>query len=741
MTCKLTLLLGDLMHKRLSLRLMTAFFVIGTLCPTISAATQSEQKNTQITYQEVGDSYLNSFGVVEAQPKPSTNSQTGKKGKNKLDFTFPVLSEHEKRQRIFEIQARNEKQEASNSLINEALRVTLKDLDVYYGSGRDPKKTVMNEFECKTVFGEAELAYLFAHPFLDIKTLKNRQALIKKLVEDEMLFNELSAIMKRVKKAEAGFFSYWQTNDPVSEKIFKGLYFSRLGLSKFNENPYALETLTRLDNFWTAAKIGGDFVLLTLLNYVIAKNINKFLEVDQNGRPIDALGEPVEIKDSFKDAIISTSKWYASCLDPRAYVNEFRDIDSKLKKIARLQEKKGMPKTPEELAVMKKGAIGGLIFKDVVFAAIFAYKVSLVKGAIENAAQTKNAINYLQTRLIDVASIVDACKQLKDVIKPYTDLINGLLHFDDLEKLFNDSQTSDFAKLIELLQTSTFKDRASFFSLSGRVLAANRLMIEEKEQFAPALAALGEIDACLAAAKLYKKMRNERVGYCFVDFVETAKPMLNIKDFWNPFVDYKVAVSNSLELGEGADAAKVILTGSNTGGKSTILKAIMMSLLMSHIFGIAPARNMTVSPFAFIGSYLRVNDDTALGESKFKAEVMRAKMLCDTMNALGKDQFGFIVIDELFTGTGSEKAANAAYKVAEKLAGLENNLYILATHFPLLTELEKNNAAVIKNMKVDVLKDDAGNLIRPFKLEPGISTSNVANDILNEQITDINFDI
>lgn len=727
------------MNKRISLRFLTAVFIVGTLMPAVSSATQSQpQKNAQIAYQEVGDSYISSFGVVEAQ-KPTANSQTAK-GKKKLDLSVPVLSEHEKRQRFFGIQARNEKEQAADSLTNEALRVTLKDLDVYYGSGRDPKKTLMNEFECSTIFGEVELAYLFAHPFSDIKTVQKRQALIKELIENEQLFDKLSAILENAKKAESGFFSYWQTNDPVSEKLFKDLYFARTGFNTLNDNPYALEALTRLGNLGTATKISGGFILVTLFNYAMAKVghavVRNFAKCDQNGNYFDDFGNQIIIKDSLKDAISSTIRF----INPLEYINDIKKIDSEITKTAEQLSKLGKPLTEADISIAKKVITGGTICKGVVAGGLVALQVYVAKGAIEGAVQTKDAINYLQTRLIAVSTIVDACKQIKDVVQSNSALANGLLHFNDLQDFFDGSQTN-FAKLIELLQTNTFEKNASFFSFSGRVLAAHRLMTDEKEKFSPALAALGEIDACLAVAKLYKKMRNERVGYCFVDFVETAKPMLDIQDFWNPFVDHKMVVTNSLELGQDADASKVILTGSNTGGKSTILKAIMISLLMSHTFGVAPAASMKLSPFAFMGSYLRVNDDTALGESKFKAEVMRAKMLCDTMNVLAKDQFGFIVIDELFTGTGSEKAANAASKVAQKLAGLENNLYILATHFPLLTELEKDNAGLIKNMKVDVFKDDAGNLIRPFKLESGISTSNVANDILNEQITDINFDI
>ncbi len=316
-------------------------------------------------------------------------------------------------------------------------------------------------------------------------------------------------------------------------------------------------------------------------------------------------------------------------------------------------------------------------------------------------------------------------------------LENGLTTLNSLDDLFK-KQTDNFSQLIQLLQTNTFKKNASFFSLSGRVLSANLLMIDEKEKFAPVLQALGELDACLSIAKLYQSMQHERVSYCFVNFKDAPKPFISIKNFWNPFINHNIVVPNSLEMGND-QAAKIILTGSNTGGKSTILKALMMSLLLGQTFGIAPAQECCFSPFAFIGSYLRVNDDTAADQSKFKAEVLRAKMLCQTMESLLPNQFGFVVIDELFTGTSSTNAANAASKVAQKLAFFDNNLYILATHFPLLTELEKTNEGLIKNYKVDIYKDEDGNLVRPFKLEAGISSSNVAQDILTEAIQNIDF--
>lgn len=716
-------------------RSISAFVLAGLLCPSFIGASKVAGDKAAITFQEVGESYVNSFGLAESDKKATADSD---KNPPQIDLCPPVLSEHEKRHLFFELMAGNSSlQSEEPSIMDQALRVTLKDLDVLYGSGHDIKKTFVNEINhTSTIFGEVLLAYLLAHPMSDIQKIQNRQAIIKMLVADQDLCDELEKILAQARNAESGFFSYWRQSDPVSEKFFKQMYFSR---DTLNTNPYALEAYTRLGNLGTLWKVGGDVAIFVGANYIMAKIAAATARA--TGAVDEITGKPIQIDETFTGACKATWETAKSFLNPFSYVDAVKNVDSVAGQIADAFDKNGNPMSDVARARTKKFMYGAIALKGLAATAYSAHQVYKTKVAIAEAAQVKNGINYLQTRLIDVASVVDACKKMRAVVAENSQMASGLVYADELNVLFDSCDSADFNQLISLLQTNTFKNTASFFSVSGRVLAAHKLMEAEKDNFAPALAALGEIDACLSVAKLYKKMKNERVGYCFVDFVDAQRPVLEITDFWNPFVDKEVVVTNSLCMGTEGNPSKIILTGSNTGGKSTILKALMMSLLFGHTFGLAPAAQMTATPFAFMGSYLRVNDDTALGESKFKAEVMRAKMLCETMSNLPKDQFGFVVIDELFTGTGSEKAASAAYKVAQKLGALDNNLYILATHFPLLTTLQDESNGLIKNFKVDVYKNEAGALVRPFKLEPGVSSNNIANDILNEQISDINFDL
>ena len=358
------------------------------------------------------------------------------------------------------------------------------------------------------------------------------------------------------------------------------------------------------------------------------------------------------------------------------------------------------------------------------------------KSALSHANQLKNAANHLQGRLIGVATLVNTTDLFQQLATRVPEMNTGLslLHdpalFDN--PLFKDTS---FQNLISLLQTFTFKGDASFFSLTGRVLAAHSLMEEHKDKFAPMMEAIGEIDACLAIAKLYKQYQDKPVRFCFVDFVQSEKPVLQLSGFWNPFVEPSCVVVNNIEL--GLNHRNIVLTGSNTGGKSTALKGIMLGAWLAQTLGIAPATKVVMSPFMYLGTSLNISDQTKKGNSLFKAEVLRAKSILNSADALADNEFGFVIIDELFVGTASEKGSQESYKVAKRLAKKENSLFILATHFPELTNLEQDTDGVCKNFKMDIYKDDAGSLVRTYKLEPGISTCNVADEIFEEEINSI----
>jgi hypothetical protein len=75
----------------------------------------------------------------------------------------------------------------------------------------------------------------------------------------------------------------------------------------------------------------------------------------------------------------------------------------------------------------------------------------------------------------------------------------------------------------------------------------------------------------------------------------------------------------------------------------------------------------------------------------------------------------------------------AALRFAQKLGSYSNNVGIIATHYPKMTELEKGTNGMFRNHHVEILRNDDGSLNRTFKLKNGPSFFNVAFDILEEE--------
>lgn len=695
-----------------------------------------------ITFKEVGDMVIASHGVVEETPEIE---ETDPKATVNLK-EVAQLTDQQKRERIYRILESTEKPgnvSDADGLRYDAMRAMLKDLDIFIGTGKSTKEnllTIINRTE--TLFGEAALAKMMSAPLTDIKQLRNRQALIQELVTNEKLFNKLSDILENVKDKENEILSFWQEDDKITQKVLQRLFFAPG--SPNNKSPLMLELYTRLGNLNTGFKITGPLVVFTGITYLLYKNeaMNRALSSNPVG-PI----QPVGVWQACKKA----TNWLVSWYNPVAYYNEYSHIGSEAHYQEHRQAIEAMPEETRE--VLRRFGIevdpsraafertvpgqrrttGVFLSIQAGIAALGAYWHSLtVKAALGDAASLKDAANFLQTRLIGMADLLESVDSVDSLVSnpEYKETLKNHL---TAAKILNDGHKNDEIEyLITLLMSSTFEGKASFFSQTGKVLAAYTLMEHHKDAFVPFIAAIGEIDACMSMAKLIKASQNDRVVYSFVEFKESEKPYLLIEDFWNQFVDKRHVVVNTVEFGAPNGYRCMTLTGSNTGGKSTLLKAILMDLLTAHVGGFVAGKKAVMTPFAYIGTLIHVGDDVAAGHSKFAAEVKRAKECMDCIANLLPGQFAFIASDELFTGTSAEECENAEIDFEERIAANKHILSIGSTHYYKLTKLEERFKGIFKNFKVEVKKDEFGNLVRPFKLEPGINSSHIANDLLNQ---------
>jgi DNA mismatch repair protein MutS len=236
----------------------------------------------------------------------------------------------------------------------------------------------------------------------------------------------------------------------------------------------------------------------------------------------------------------------------------------------------------------------------------------------------------------------------------------------------------------------------------------------------------------VALAKLYNEREDKTARYCMVNFVENSTtPIIDAKNFWNPFINPDTVVVNNAQF--DATQPNSILTGPNTGGKSTVIKGIMINVLMAQTFGIAPSENLTITPFAQLNCFMNISDDISIGASLFKAEVKRAKKLLHMVQALQPHEFSFVIIDEVFTGTSPAEGEAAALRFAKRLGLYTNNTSIIATHYPKMVDLEIETNGTYRNNHVEILRNEDESLNRTFKLKSGPSFFNVAFDILEEE--------
>jgi len=213
---------------------------------------------------------------------------------------------------------------------------------------------------------------------------------------------------------------------------------------------------------------------------------------------------------------------------------------------------------------------------------------------------------------------------------------------------------------------------------------------------------------------------------------------------------------------------RLVITGPNASGKTTILKMTMLNILFSqqlgHGFYEAGTR---IRPYHQLHSYLNI-PDTSGRDSLFQAESRRCKEILDKLTAGGaptpptsieKEGCGrscgqsppvrhFCIFDELYSGTNPYEAIASAYGYIMHLTNYDGVDFMLTTHYIQLCKLfqskktesestkgekiankstdsseitEENETTKIRNLHMDVADRGNYDFKYLYTLRPGIS--------------------
>jgi hypothetical protein len=185
--------------------------------------------------------------------------------------------------------------------------------------------------------------------------------------------------------------------------------------------------------------------------------------------------------------------------------------------------------------------------------------------------------------------------------------------------------------------------------------------------------------------------------------------------YYPPHKHHSNLVRNTVNLGKN-----IIITGVNASGKTTTLKTTALNVIFSQQFGFGFYLSANLVPYNHIHSYLNI-PDTSGRDSLFQAESRRCKEILDKIRDAPEEETHFTIFDELYSGTNPTEAAKSAHSLLNYLSKKPNVRFILTTHYVnVCRKFRKSNA--VKNYKMNVETDDAGNFIYTYRMCKGIST-------------------
>jgi hypothetical protein len=173
---------------------------------------------------------------------------------------------------------------------------------------------------------------------------------------------------------------------------------------------------------------------------------------------------------------------------------------------------------------------------------------------------------------------------------------------------------------------------------------------------------------------------------------------------------------------------RLVITGPNASGKTTILKMTMLNILFSqqlgHGFYEAGTR---IRPYHQLHSYLNI-PDTSGRDSLFQAESRRCKEILDKLTGSTPPSGGvrhFCIFDELYSGTNPYEAIASAYGYIMHLTKHDNVDFMLTTHYIQLCKLFQP-CKLLQQEKPNS-ESDKGEKIKEYSSEPSFGSSNIKN--------------
>ncbi len=206
----------------------------------------------------------------------------------------------------------------------------------------------------------------------------------------------------------------------------------------------------------------------------------------------------------------------------------------------------------------------------------------------------------------------------------------------------------------------------------------------------------------------------------------TGGPLFDAAGLAHPLIDASVAVPNDVHLAGGAQPRSdhgpekpgrfnhaLIVSGSNMSGKSTLLRAIGLNVVLAQAGAPVRAARLRLSPLA-LGTTIRIEDSLQAGQSRFYAEILRIR---DILGLTGAGVPVLFLLDEILHGTNSHDRRIGAAAIVRALVAA-GAIGLVTTHDLALTELTTGLDGIANVHFEDRVED--GRMVFDYRMRPGV---------------------
>ena len=197
---------------------------------------------------------------------------------------------------------------------------------------------------------------------------------------------------------------------------------------------------------------------------------------------------------------------------------------------------------------------------------------------------------------------------------------------------------------------------------------------------------LKKITEFISKIDTYKSIAKTAIlyGYTKPIIVEKDSSFIKAKDLRHPIIERLQEdieyVPNDISLGEEIDG--MLLFGTNASGKSSLMKAVGLNIIMAQAGFYVAASQFEYNPYNQLFTRINNNDNIFKGESSFAVEMNELRSILKRTN-----KNCLVLGDELCSGTESISALSIFAASVKFLAKL-NTSFIFATHLHELTNME-----------------------------------------------------